>query len=470
MEPEMTSEYGAQAPPEPPEVRPEDEPEEKFEPGSFLEADSPPDLFLDSVSESEEKRRSGGKWIMGSGVLLAAGLIGWVGYSTFLKSPAEPVAIPTMPVQVGDIELTITESGLVELGGQQTFKAPSDVTVEAVPVQERQRIEAGTVLLALRDRALQQQLNNQRVENQKAQNILARKREVIQEKQEKLQTAQTRFADSQSLFERGFISEDEYRNDQQAVDDALSALKDAQVELTNAELDGRNNQLILQNIRAQLIDNQIISPIDAVVLKVEVKPGDGVQQGGRLLTIGDPTKETVRLQLSTLNAAKVNVNMPVRVSVIGPNSQVFTGVVSRVSPQAISQNGGNSSQGGGEQAGRVEAEAILETPSNGVLIPGSSVSVEIILEQRQSVVTAPLTALQNDGGSPFVWLKDENGAAQKQEVTVGLQNLHSAEILSGLQVGDEIAPTLPPGVELTPGTPLADPSGEPSGLEGGGIP
>ena len=451
----MTSEYETQSPPNPADFRPEAEPEAE----PFRASPLTPDLFLDRLSESEEKPRSGVKWIVGSGLLLAAGLTGWLGYNTFLKRPPDPVAIPTMPVQEGSIELTITESGIVELGGQQTFKAPNDVTVEAIQIQERQRIDAGTVLLVVRDRTLQQELNSQLVENQKAQNTLARKREVIQEKQEKLQTAQDRFKDSQSLFDRGFISEDEYRRDQQDVDDALSALKDAQVELINAELDVRNHQLILQNIRTQLTDNQITSPINAVVLKIEVKPGDGVQQGGRLLTIGDPTKETVRLQLTTLNAAKVSVNMPVRVSMIGPNPQAFTGYVSRVSPQAVSESGDNFSRGGGEQPGKVEAEAILDAPSGGALIPGSVVSVEIILEQRQAVVTVPLTAIQNEGGSQFVWLKDQDGRAQKQEVTVGLQNLQSAEIISGLQAGDEIAPALPPDVELTPGTPLANPAG-----------
>ena len=457
----MKSEPETQSPPTPSDI------------GTEAEAPlspAPPDLFLDMLSEPTEKRRSGVKWIVGSGLLLAAGLAGWVGYATFLKSPPDPIAIPTTPVQLGSIELTITESGTVELGGQQTFKAPSDVTVEAVQVQERQRIETGTVLLVLRDRALQRELNNQRVENQKAENTLARKREIIQEQQEKLQTAQERFADSQSLFDRGFISEDEYRRDRQAVDDALSALKDAQVDLTNAELDIRNHQLTLQNIRAQLTDNQITAPIDAVVLKVEVKPGDGVKQEGRLLTIGDPTKETVRLQLTTLNAAKVNVNMPVRVSMIGPNPQIFTGYISRVSPQAISESNGSSFGGGGQQQGKVEAEAILDAPSNGALIPGSAVSVEIILDQRQAVVTVPLMAIQNEGDSPFVWLKDQDGRAQKQAVTLGLQNLQSAEIISGLQAGDEIAPALPPGVDLTPGTPLANIDTMPSDFPGGLIP
>lgn len=422
------------------------------------------DPLLDILSEPEEKRRTGVKWIVASALVLTAGVAGWLGYRSYVTPPVEPITVPTSAVEIGDVEVTVTESGTVELDEQQTFKSPSDVTVEAVLVEERQRVPAGTVLLELRDRSLQRELNSQQVANQQAANTLARKQEIIQERVDKLQDAEERFEDSQSLFDRGFISEDSYRQDEQGVEDALSALKDAQVDLTNAELDIRNNQLALENIRTQLTDNQIVSPIDAVVLNVDVKPGDGVTQGGQLLTIGDPNKETVRLQLSTLNAAKVNVNMPVRVSMIGPEADVFAGRVSRVSPQVASGNEGNSGRGGEEQ-GTVEAAAILNEPSNGTLIPGSVVSVEIILDQRQSVVSVPLTAIQTEGDRQFVWVKDSEGLAQQRVVTVGLENLQAAEIESGLRAGDEIVASLPPGLVLTPGTPLAEtlpfPPGQP---------
>ena len=410
--------------------------------------------LLDILSEPEEKRRSGLKWILLSGIVLTAGVAGWLGYRRFLTPPPEPIVIPTVPVEVGSIENTITESGTVELDDQQTFKSPSDVTVEAVMVQERQLVAAGTVLLELRDRNLQRELNSQQVANQKSDNLFARRQEVLAERQERLQLAEDRFVDSQSLFDRGFISEDAYRQDKQAVDDALSAVKDAEVELINAQLDIQNNQLTLQNILTQLEDNQIVAPINAVVLDIGVKPGDGVTQGGELLTIGDPYKETVRLRLTTLNAAKVEVNMPVEVSMIGPEAQVFEGRITRVSPQVSSPSEGSGRSG--DSSGTVEAEAILNAPSNGSLIPGSVVSVEVILAQRQSVVTVPVTAIQTEGDRQFVWVKDAEGQAQQRSVSVGLQNIQSAEITSGLKLGEEIVPVLPPGVELAEGDPLSD--------------
>jgi HlyD family secretion protein len=193
------------------------------------------------------------------------------------------------------------------------------VTVEAVLVRERQRVKTGDVLLILRDRGLQRELDTQLITKQKDENVLKRKRVIVKEKQEALQDAKARHQNFQRLFKEGVVSGNTLLEEKNRVNMALYALRDAELDVKNAELTLRNIQLTINNLRAQLADNKITAPIDAEILKVEVKPGDGVQQEGRLLSIGDPKKETIRLQLSTLNATKVALNMPVRISVIGPN-------------------------------------------------------------------------------------------------------------------------------------------------------
>jgi HlyD family secretion protein len=137
--------------------------------------------------------------------------------------------------------------------------------------------------------------------------------------------------------------------------------------------------------------------------------------------------------------------MPVRVSVIGPNPDVYPGRIARISPQALQ----GENDAANNQA-KVEAEAILDRPS-GELIPGSAVSVEIVLNQRRDVVAIPLNALHSQGGSDYVWVRDAAGTAQKRTVTVGLQTLESVEILSGLAVGDQLVVSSPADQPLVPG-------------------
>ncbi|MFA9202137.1 MAG: efflux transporter periplasmic adaptor subunit, partial [Candidatus Nanopelagicaceae bacterium] len=64
------------------------------------------------------------------------------------------------------------------------------------------------------------------------------------------------------------------------------------------------------------------------------------------------------------------------------------------------------------------------------------------------------------GSQPFVWVKNEQGKAQKQPVTLGLEDLTSVEVTSGLQAGEQII--LPsPDIHLTPGIPLQTNSASP---------
>ncbi|MEO1095339.1 MAG: efflux RND transporter periplasmic adaptor subunit [Cyanobacteria bacterium J06638_28] len=413
------------------------------------QASAEPDIFMDAKA----RQWAGARLIIGSGMVALVGIVGWLGYERFLKAPPAPVAAVTAPVARQDLEVKITEAGVVELGGQQTFKAPSDVTVQAVLVEERQRVSQGQPLLELRDRVLQQTLDDQQVQNRIDQLTLQRNLEILAEKRSRLEDTRLRLADAEDLFEQGYISENALRQDKRAVEDAQSEVRDAEVEVTKAEFQVQQNQVKAENIRLQLEDNLILAPIEAIVLKVDVKAGDGVQREGRLLSIGDPTQETIRLQLTTLNASKVGIGMPVRVSVIGPNPEIFEGRIVRVSPQAVSEQQDNA-----EQA-TVEAEARLNQPSN-TLIPGSAVSVDIVLEQRTDAVTVPVTALQRDAANPYVWVRDSNNRAQKREVQIGLETLESIEILSGLAVGDAIVVSIPPEVTLTPGQPLALPGSE----------
>lgn len=398
-------------------------------------------------TEPRRQTSPGLKWIVASGLIAVVGIGGWFGYRAFVQSPPETVTVTMTPVSRDDLEEMITESGVVELGGQQTFKAPGDVTVQSVLVEERARVTRGQVLLELRDRELQQRLADRTVEARINELDLRRQQEVLAERQSRVADAESRLADSADLLEQGYISEDAFRNDKRELEDAQAALRDAEVKLAQAQLRVEQDQLTLASLQLELADNQLVAPMDAIVLKVDVKPGDGVEREGRLLSIGDPTQESIRLEMNTLNAAKVGIGMPVRVSVIGPNPEVFDGRIVQVSPQAVTE-ANNSEQS------TVEAEATLNQPS-GSLIPGSAVSVDIILAQRQNALVVPVTAIQREGESPYVWVRDGDNLARQREVTIGLETLEAVEITAGLQEGDEIVVALPPEVRLTPGQPLS---------------
>ncbi len=411
-------------------------------------------LFDDEV---EVRQRTGTAWIIASGLVLLMGVGGWFGYRAWKGNQVEPPTVVTETVGRQTLEEPVTASGMVSLGNQQTLKSPGEFTVEAVLVQARQRVSQGMVLLRLRARGLEQQLAEARLQADLDQLKYERAQEVLQEKQRDVQRAEAELEESQTLLDRGFISEDNYNQDRDDLETAQSDLREAQLSLREAEVEIQKNQVTLANIQAQLADAAIVAPFDAVVLNINVQDGQGLANDTTLLTLGDPTQEVVLFDLMPLDANQVSVNMPVRISIIGPNPDPLPGRVISIAPQAVS--GDNTGDSGDPSQAKVQAVAQLDRPS-GTLIPGSQVSVEVILVQRPNVIAIPLSALQQDEDTPYVWVLRDDNTVEKRPVVTGLTTLDAVEITSGLRESETIipspAPPLTDGMVVSPDGPDAE--------------
>ncbi|MEA5464761.1 efflux RND transporter periplasmic adaptor subunit [Leptothoe sp. PORK10 BA2] len=391
-------------------------------------------------------------YLIGFGTL--AGAAGWT-YLRYRGTQAETISVPLYQVERAAVELTVSASGTLALGGQQTLKSPqNEATVEQVLVEVRSLVEKGQPLVVLRDRSKEQEVRSQQVEIQKVQLDLSRNQEKVTEVQQQVAAALEQYQESQQLLAQGFLSEDEVRDDQEALDQVRSQLKDAQLTVTKTELDLKTATETLALLEQQFNDRMVVSPIDGVVLEVQASAGAAIATDTDLLTLGDPSQEIVNLQLSTLDAAKVSINQPTRVRAIGPDAQDYGGRVVALSPQALNPGGGNDNAQEGQA--RVNATVQLDQASQ-TLIPGSFVSVEIITEQQKNVLVVPPEAVQRDGGETFVWLRNQRGNAEKRPVDLGLQGLDLFAVTSGLSQGDEIA-LVPPTLTIAPGMPITDPT------------
>lgn len=591
------------------------------------------------MGEKQKKQyESGVRWIGWSAAIALASLGGWWFYARSLNPSLDPVEVKTVAAKLDTIETTITESGIVELGGQQTLKSPSDSTVDRVLVEVGDRVSEGEDLIILRNAEQQSALAVQPLETRKKQLSLARNRQKVREAEENLALAQEKLqrltennieretnlakerlnlrekqlaletqrqnlvyareelaiareklaeireqanrekarkladlqleieskqlnlanardkvieaeenlaADQQELAElqelaaKGFIAEQEVRqqenavrrdrtalrdaelqvstqtlaleriklkrqqierefqnqiesaekavregekavqnaqaeirratfdkqrtqlefdklqqqpmeeieNARKAVRDAEITLRDAQLQVTQETLELNRLQIETQKNQQQYEENVVSAPSDATILEINVKNSDGIARGNDLLTLGDPAQELVKLQLSTLNAGKVELNQEARISVIGPQEETYQGVVLRLSPLATTGNGNNSSSMSGQAA--VPATVKLNYPT-GELIPGSQVSVEIVTQQRQDVVVLPIELIQRDGSEPYVWVRDRENTLKKQSIELGLEGVVQVEIKSGLDPGDSVV-VPPPEPPLEPG-------------------
>ena len=64
--------------------------------------------------------------------------------------------------------------------------------------------------------------------------------------------------------------------------------------------------------------------------------------------------------------------------------------------------------------------------------------VYIVLNKAENAVVIPATALENVKGKYQVQVVSDNGSIRWREVAVGLNNNVDAQILSGLQAGEQV--------------------------------
>ncbi len=408
-----------------------------------------------------------------------------------IKSPGE-VTVDRVLVKVGDRIRFGQKLPILRNQQRQTNLDNQELEIRKQELKlsrSRQKIDEAQEKLAAAQKELKEPVNQQFL-IRKQELILERSRQKVEEAKEKLAATQQKLEQLEVLDRKGFIPGNELQEQKEQVRNAEFAVRDAQTTVNadilelqrlQAEEQGSSQlqdkvieaqaqlqeartavntdrselqrlQVERESIQQQLQNNIVTAPIAGKVLDVNVKDGDGLKPGDVLLTLGNPAQELVNLQLSTLDATKVRVNQKVRIRVMESDAKFYGAQVKSVYPQAIAQEDNqNSSQRQSTQA-KVPAIVQLDEPT-GNLIPGSQVSVEIIQEQRQNVLTLDSSAIERFESKPFVWIRDDYGRAQKRAITLGLEGKTNVEVRAGLRLGEQVI-LPPPETLLQPGTPV----------------
>ena len=347
------------------------------------------------------------------------------------------------------------------------------------------------------------QTKNIEFEQQKIE--VTRKEQQLRSAMEELADSKIKLEEDLELIQKGFISENDLRDRQKEVaqktlevENIRDELRLRQIELQQIDGDRQElNSTILQGLsepqkalrelenqliqatqayqQAELEFNQILrekrqieidqaktlteleqstisAPSDGVVLEIKVKVEDFVEEKAEIILVGNPNQKVVEFQLNPLDATKVKPNQKAEAALIGVDAEKITGEVSNISLLAGDSQNNSSS---GNAPAKITATVILD-PTEEQVFPGTPVSIDIILDQKEDVLNVPNESVnQNEEGEYFVWLKDEDNKAQKQTVEIGLEGLLNTEIITGLESEDVV---IIPSLEfpLTEGTAIPE--------------
>jgi len=206
-----------------------------------------------------------------------------------------------------------------------------------------------------------------------------------------------------------------------AVDVAHHQLEAAQTALAYAGTTNGEHQLT------------IASPINGSVLKV-LRESEGVVGAGEaLIEVGDPTQLEVEIDVLSSDAVKIAAGTKVLFERWGGN-EALQGRVRTIEPVGFTKV---SALGVEEQRVLVIADLSSPTEQWQRLGDGYRVEASFILWQQEDVLTIPASSLFRfkDGWAVFVV---EGDTAKRVAVELGQRNGLTAQVLSGLNQGQQV--------------------------------
>lgn len=295
---------------------------------------------------------------------------------------APVTVVETAPVASGSIAREVEVSGVVEPIRTVSVNSQLSTTVQAVHVEEGDRVGAGTVLARLEDAELVVELEAARAA---------------------LEAARAAFERAEQLREREVITLPEYEADRTAAAAAEAEVRRLQTRVGYAT---------------------VRSPIAGVVTAKHVEAGDVVGTQARLFEVADVSTLVVPIGVSELEVGELSPGDTMQVSLDARPDQPIRGRIRRIFPAA-------------DPATRlVPVEVALEAGS--LARPGYLARVRFRFGERLDVPLVPAGAvLTGSSGEESVFVV-EDGKAFRRDVETGLVSEGRVEIVSGLRAGEVV--------------------------------
>ena len=201
---------------------------------------------------------------------------------------------------------------------------------------------------------------------------------------------------------------------------AAAAAAVARAEQAREAADGRVAQGRAERTRARdlLQKTEITAPIDGVVTRLDVEEGEMVvvgvqnQPGTILMTVSDLSAVNAEVKVAEADVLRLKTGNPATVSLEAAGGRAFEGEVVEIGASALPQVGAQAAA----REFRVKVRLKGDVSS---LRPGLTCDAEILVDQRDNVLTVPLQAVVQRGSDTGVFVV-ENGVATFRRVTTGI--------------------------------------------------
>ena len=439
---------------------------DKTETGSL----SSPKPVDQPLPQSSRKRFPFGWMLLG---LLLAGLggSGLLIQRQLQQQRAERLERLTVPVQVVDLIQRLRVSGQVQPIRQVNVSPRESGRLAELLVDQGDEVVAGQLLARMdygdlasgirQAQARIQELQARLAEQQAGERppVIAAAQARVDAARSQVELAQKELERIQALAQAGVVARSELDQRLARLEQAQADWRAAQQELERLQLGSRPETL--QQIQAQiaqaqaelaqrqsrLAEAEVRAPFAGVVVQRFAEVGSFVApttaasdataaSSSSILALAQGIE--VRAEVPEAQIAQVRVGQPVEIRSLAYPDRVVQGRVKRIAPATVVV-----------REVTVFRVFVEPEPAADFLRTGMNVSVDFIGDPQPQALTVPSVAvLREEGQEGVILLDPRTRRPVYRRVETGITQGGVTQIRSGLQAGDRVFTTLPPGVSI----------------------
>ncbi len=221
----------------------------------------------------------------------------------------------------------------------------------------------------------------------------------------------TALRSAQASLDQAKVALDEAKNNQ------VTSLKVSQASLDNA-------QVALDQAKRNLDKATLTAPFDGYISAVNFSAGD--TPSGTAVSLANLSNLQVKVMVAEVDVAKLKVGDTAQMTLDALPGQTYTAKVISIGPT------GTITQG----VVNYPVTVAVTNADPGVK-PGMTANLSVAVDQRQNVLMVPNRAVRNQGNQKIVTVLYK-GQSIEVPVQTGLTNDQYTEVMSGLQVGDQV--------------------------------
>ena len=192
-------------------------------------------------------------------------------------------------------------------------------------------------------------------------------------------------------------------------------------ELRASEFDVNAQELFVEDLRRQVDDLSIKSPVDGIVGDLLVEQKNAVSRDTPVMAVVDLTRFEIDAMIPESYADDLAIGMAAEIQVSG---RLYAGQLVSVSPEIVNN----------QVASRVR---FTDGGPTG-LRQNQRLTTRILLAEHPDVLMVQRGQFLDSGGGRIAYVLGEDNTAERRSIQTGARSLGAVEVVAGLQHGDTI--------------------------------